>query len=289
MVHEALAGPGTRGARPGPHGKRAARRAKGLEGALVDRDQHTISALDEADSRQVRMWVAGPAALLIAKIHKIAERVDAHDRVGDKDALDLLRLLRAVDTGVLADRFRSLLADDLSRSVTGQLDAVERLVRQDDVMAPVLPPPPYLQRLVAFMPAGSRQTPATFSRPNFGVSTSYQALPNCTSRGPRRPPPCKRAHTSKQPALLTARRSSAHFAEASPPRQPGRAAVVSPWSSGPPVGVAGTETGTGSVPRYQRDGVGEDVPTVATIEPRTANTASIVTGAIPSTPSTPVS
>jgi hypothetical protein len=39
MVPEALAGPGTRGARLGPHGKRAARRAKGLEGALVDRER----------------------------------------------------------------------------------------------------------------------------------------------------------------------------------------------------------------------------------------------------------
>jgi hypothetical protein len=32
MVPEALAGPGTRGARLGPHGKRAARRAKGPRG-----------------------------------------------------------------------------------------------------------------------------------------------------------------------------------------------------------------------------------------------------------------
>lgn len=118
MVPEALAGPGTRGARLGPHGKRVARRAKGLEGSLVDRDKHTINALDPADSREVSMWVAGPGALLVAKIHKIAERVDARDRIRDKDALDVLRLLRAVDTDVLAHRLRSLLAHDLARSVT---------------------------------------------------------------------------------------------------------------------------------------------------------------------------
>jgi hypothetical protein len=53
MVPEALAGPGTRGARLGPHGKRAARRAKGLEAALVDRDMHTIKALDATDPREV--------------------------------------------------------------------------------------------------------------------------------------------------------------------------------------------------------------------------------------------
>ena len=118
MVPEALAGPGTRGARLGPHGKRVARRAKGLEGALVDRDKHSIGSFDEGDSREVRMWVAGPGALLVAKIHKIAERVDTHDRVRDKDALDVLRLLRAVNTIVLGDRLRSLLAHDLTRLVT---------------------------------------------------------------------------------------------------------------------------------------------------------------------------
>jgi hypothetical protein len=118
MVPEALAGPGSRGARLGPHGKRAARRAKGLEGALVDRGRHRISALDPVDSRQVPMWVAGPGALLVAKIHKIAERTAASDRVRDKDALDVLRLLRAVDTEILAGRLRSLLDHELSRPVT---------------------------------------------------------------------------------------------------------------------------------------------------------------------------
>jgi hypothetical protein len=49
MVPDALAGAGTRGARLGPHGKRVARRAKGLEGALLDRDRHMIRALDPAD------------------------------------------------------------------------------------------------------------------------------------------------------------------------------------------------------------------------------------------------
>jgi hypothetical protein len=60
MVPEQLAGPGTRGARLGTHGKRAARRAKGLEGALVDRELRTIGALDPDDNRTVDFWVAGP-------------------------------------------------------------------------------------------------------------------------------------------------------------------------------------------------------------------------------------
>lgn len=102
MVPEALAGPGTRGARLGPHGKRAARRAKGLEGALIDRQRHTIAAFDPTDPRVREIWVAGPAALVVAKLIKIGERFDAQDRVRDKDALDLFRLLQTVPTAQLA-------------------------------------------------------------------------------------------------------------------------------------------------------------------------------------------
>ncbi|MGH8952857.1 MAG: hypothetical protein ACRDX9_15745 [Acidimicrobiia bacterium] len=125
MVPEALAGPGTRGARLGAHGKRAARRARGLEGALVDREKGTIASLDPGDDRQIDMWVAGPGALLVAKVHKIAERVDADDRVRDKDALDVLRLLRAVDTKDLARRLLALRSNPLAGAVT--VDAINRL------------------------------------------------------------------------------------------------------------------------------------------------------------------
>lgn len=109
-----------RGARLGPHGKRAARRAKGLEGALIDRERHTIGALDPDDGRTVELWVAGPGALLVAKVHKIAERVGNQDRVRDKDALDVLRLLRAVETDDLASRLAILRSTELSAAVTNE-------------------------------------------------------------------------------------------------------------------------------------------------------------------------
>lgn len=120
MVPEALAGPGGRGARLGVHGKRVARRAKGLEAALIDRDLHTIGALDAADDRTVRMNVAGPGALLVAKVHKISERARADDRVRDKDALDVLRLLQAVETADLATRLARLRVEDPSAPVTNE-------------------------------------------------------------------------------------------------------------------------------------------------------------------------
>ena len=126
MVPEALAGTGSRGARLGPHGNRAARRAKGIEGALVDRARMDIASLDRADERAVAMLVAGPAALLVAKVHKIADRAGTPDRVSDKDALDLLRLLQAIDTATLAAGLVRLADHKLSATVTG--DAMSRLV-----------------------------------------------------------------------------------------------------------------------------------------------------------------
>lgn len=118
MVPEALAGPGSRSADLGAHGKRVARRTVGLEGAWVDCAAIIITSLDPADPRQVTMNVAGPGALLIAKLHKLGERVANDDRVKDKDALDIFRLLRAVSTDELSGRLRSLLESDSAVSVT---------------------------------------------------------------------------------------------------------------------------------------------------------------------------
>ncbi len=108
MVPEALAGPGTRGADLGAHGRRVARRALGLEGARVDRELHTIGSLDAVDDRSVTMNVAGPGALIVAKAHKIWERTTNDDRVRDKDALDVYQLLQAIPTDDLAGRLARL-------------------------------------------------------------------------------------------------------------------------------------------------------------------------------------
>lgn len=93
-------------------------RAKGLEGTLVDREKHLISALDPADPRIMTIWVAGPAALLVAKIHKIADRAPQNDRVKHKDALDVQRLIQAVPTARIVEGLKGLLASHLSGEVT---------------------------------------------------------------------------------------------------------------------------------------------------------------------------
>lgn len=119
MVPEAVAGPGRRGVRLGPHGKRAARKARGLEGALVDREVREVASL-AGGRRRVEVMVAGPASLLVSKLHKLAERRDEPGRLKDKDALDVLRILRAVPTPDLADRLRRLQKDSRAATVTDE-------------------------------------------------------------------------------------------------------------------------------------------------------------------------
>lgn len=118
LVPESLAGSGRRAARIPPHAQTAARKVSGLEGVLVDRNVSVIGALDAGDDRQFELAVAGPSALLVAKVHKMLDRVGTTDRLSDKDALDVYRLLQAVPTDALAVRFEALLADKLSREVT---------------------------------------------------------------------------------------------------------------------------------------------------------------------------
>ena len=119
LVPEAVGGKGRRGARLGPHGNRVARKVKGLEGALVDSSVMELGSLDD-DPRRLRVRVAGPAALLVSKLHKIGEREDQPDRLADKDALDIFRLLRGIDTASLAESIRRLQDQDVSRAVTGE-------------------------------------------------------------------------------------------------------------------------------------------------------------------------
>lgn len=121
IVPESLAGRGRRGARLGVHGNKAARRAVGIEACLVDNETMTIGLLDDDDDdhRAFSIAVAGPAALVVAKTHKIAGRRDeARGRLKDKDALDVYRLLRAVEPRVFAGAFMRLRESDLAAEST---------------------------------------------------------------------------------------------------------------------------------------------------------------------------
>jgi hypothetical protein len=111
IVPEAAAPPGgRRGARLGVHGRRAVRRAVGLEAALVDHSPMQIAALDPRDSRVVEAEVAGEPALLVAKAHKIHDRRQDRraDRVDDKDAADVIRLMQTTDPAAIGATLAAL-------------------------------------------------------------------------------------------------------------------------------------------------------------------------------------
>lgn len=103
--------PTARSVRIPPHGNDFARQTEGLQAALVDRDPNVIRSLDPGDARSFRVSIAGPAALITAKMIKIAERVDQPHRVRSKDALDVYRLLGELPVGVLVTGFRRHLDD----------------------------------------------------------------------------------------------------------------------------------------------------------------------------------
>lgn len=130
LVPEAVGGGGRRAARVKGHEEGSMLKVRGLEGCLVDRAPHVIAALDGFDSRSFEIMVAGPPALLVSKLIKLKERTvefeaGGRDRRKNKDALDVLRILRAADTKELADSLRVLAAEDVSAEVTRE--AIEAL------------------------------------------------------------------------------------------------------------------------------------------------------------------
>lgn len=133
IVPEAvLAGGKTRGARLSVHGKRAAKRTRGLEAALVDQDPMALGGLAPGDDRRVEVAVAGAAALLVAKVVKLRDRVGEGrpHRLRDKDAGDVLRLVRATPVGRMAERLDTLQVDPVAGAVTREaLEGLDALFR----------------------------------------------------------------------------------------------------------------------------------------------------------------
>jgi hypothetical protein len=130
MVPERYApGGGRRSVRLPPHDKMIARKAIGLEGAMVDHDLIEIAALAGSDPRRFTVRVAGPAALIVAKVHKLRDRLAEGnaDRIADKDAADVYRLMLTIPVSDVLLRLRPMLADETAGSVCR--DAVDLLVQ----------------------------------------------------------------------------------------------------------------------------------------------------------------
>jgi hypothetical protein len=121
------------------HGRRAVRNVAGLDGALVDQDLIRIGSFEPGDTRAFDLMVAGPAAMLAAKLRKIEDRAGSL-RSSDKDALDVLRLLRGTTTVELATRYRLILADARSTTAAEKARALLRsqFVARDGVGAAMI-------------------------------------------------------------------------------------------------------------------------------------------------------
>lgn len=120
LVPAAVGGPGRRGARLEGHDAHASRKVSGLEACLVDNDPMEIGALADSDPRTFTVRVAGAGGLFAAKIHKIAERSGTPDRLRDKDALDIYRLLRATPANEVVARLRRCVEDPVARDTTSR-------------------------------------------------------------------------------------------------------------------------------------------------------------------------
>jgi hypothetical protein len=78
----------------------------------------TITSMDPTDQRSSAVHVAGPTALLVAKLHKVGERtaqaVKRPDRVIAKDAADSYRLMLHLGAETAVERFDHLLGDPVA-------------------------------------------------------------------------------------------------------------------------------------------------------------------------------
>lgn len=112
---------GRRAARlSGGHGKTTARKSPGLAGAVVDNSPIELSAIEPADRRLVSVNVAGCGALLVAKLHKLGDRIATPVRLNAKDAGDVYRLFDAVSAEDMALTIRVLLDDPRSAATTAK-------------------------------------------------------------------------------------------------------------------------------------------------------------------------
>ncbi len=126
----AASGAGRRAARLGGHGAHAARRAVGLEATLLDNSTMTIAALYPSDERSLDARVAGPAALLVAKAHKLHDRIanGRAARLDDKDASDVVRLMQSTRPDEISATLSALAQDAVAGPPTTEaLEYIEAL------------------------------------------------------------------------------------------------------------------------------------------------------------------
>lgn len=109
-------------------GGRTARRTSGLELALRDNNTMELRALNPKDARVALVKVASPAALVVAKVIKLDERMSGPkpDRILAKDASDVLRMLRYNDAAAIGATLGRFAADDIG---SGTIESAVEFLR----------------------------------------------------------------------------------------------------------------------------------------------------------------
>jgi hypothetical protein len=122
---------GSRSVTVGEHSRLSMRWTPGLEVAVIDHSPMSIEALDPSDSRVFEVNVAGPAALFIGKAFKLHERSkpgQRPDRLRDKDAADVYRLMQRFSPVLIADRLGELRQhDDIAATIDSGLAYLSEL------------------------------------------------------------------------------------------------------------------------------------------------------------------
>jgi hypothetical protein len=77
-----------------------------------------LASLEGGDARLITVNVAGYGALLVAKLHKLGDRLATPERLHAKDAGDVYRLFDAVSPDDMAITLRALLDDERSTATT---------------------------------------------------------------------------------------------------------------------------------------------------------------------------
>jgi hypothetical protein len=87
---------------------------------VVDHGPVEITAIDPADERSIVINVAGEAAMLVAKLHKLGDRLEKPERLDAKDTGDVYRLFDVIAPDDMATRLERLLDDERSAGATAK-------------------------------------------------------------------------------------------------------------------------------------------------------------------------
>lgn len=141
--HVANRGPRARAASLPPHDRMTARIGPGLALSLTDNSPRRIPSFEPDDLREHQLRVANPPALLVAKTIKAAERLQegsgSKNRIVDKDALDILRLLQATDLDVFVGTLQAVPVDSPEQEdVVMAMEALATLAPSPDSPLPRL-------------------------------------------------------------------------------------------------------------------------------------------------------